>query len=61
MIDNIFETFMSQQNRESILCAVWGTGKGSGAAMLMAVLGAAGVAVCVIYSFLLKREIFDKG
>ena len=60
LIDNVFEPFMSQQNRESILCAVWGIGKGSGAALLMAVLGAAGVAVCVIYSLLLKQEIFDK-
>ena len=61
LIDNFFEPFMSRQNSNSIMCAVYGVGKGSGAAMLMAVLGVAGVAVCVIYSLLLKKEIFGNG
>jgi hypothetical protein len=41
------------------MCAVWGNGKGSGAALLMAILGVAGVAVCVIYSLLLMQENSD--
>ena len=56
LIDNFFEPFMSRQSGESVLCAVYGSGKGSDAAFLMALLGAAGVAVCVIFSLLLKRE-----
>ena len=59
LIDNFFEPFMSRQSRESIMCAVWGNGKGSGAALLMAILGVAGVAVCVIYSLLLMQENSD--
>ncbi len=61
LIDNFFEPFMSRQDSESVMCAVWGSGKGSGAALLMAVLGIAGVAVCVIFSLLLKKERFDNG
>lgn len=61
LIDNFFEPFMLRQNSNSMMCAVYGVGKGSGAAMLMAVLGVAGVAVCVIYSLLLKKERFDNG
>ena len=61
LIDNFFEPFMSRQDSESVMCAVWVAGKGSGAALLMAVLGIAGVAVCVIFSLLLKKERFDNG
>ena len=56
LIDNFFEPLMSRQDSNSIICAVFGFGKGSGAALLMAVLGAVGVAVCVVYSLLLKQE-----
>lgn len=61
LIDNCFEPFMSRQDGERALCTVFGTGKGSGAALFMAVLGAAGVAVCVIFSLLLKHENYDNG
>ncbi|NLT08838.1 MAG: MFS transporter [Ruminococcus sp.] len=60
LIDNYFEPLMSRQNNGSCLCTVFGNGKGSGAAMLMAVLGAAGVAVCVIFTLLLRKELKDK-
>ena len=56
LIDRCFEPFMVQQGSGSLLCTVFGTGKGAGAALLMAVLGAAGLAVCVIFSLLLKHE-----
>ncbi len=56
LIDHCFEPFMAQQGSGSLLCTVFGTGKGAGAALLMAVLGAAGLAVCVIFSLLLKHE-----
>lgn len=59
LIDNFFEPLMSGQNTDSIMCAVFGIGKGSGAALLMAVLGVAGVAVCAVYSLLLKQEKYD--
>ena len=59
LIDNFFEPLMSRQNNDSLMCAVLGNGKGSGAALLMAVLGVAGVVVCVIYCMLLRQEKFD--
>ena len=55
LIDNFFEPLMSVQNDRSILCTVFGSGKGSGAAFLMAVLGAAGVAVCIVFTLLLTN------
>ena len=61
LIDNFFEPFMSRQNDNSHLCTVFGIGKGAGAALLMAVLGVAGVAVCTIFGLLLKKEKFDNG
>ena len=61
LIDNFFDPFMSRQNDKSLLCAVFGIGKGSGAALLMAVLGVAGVDVCTIFGLLLKKEKFDNG
>ena len=61
LIDNFFEPFMSRQNDNSLLCTIFGIGKGAGAALLMAVLGVAGVAVCTIFGLLLKKEKFDNG
>ena len=60
LIDNFFEPFMSERNDNSLLCTVFGIGKGSGAALLMAVLGAAGVAVCAVFGILLKQERYEK-
>ena len=59
LIDNVFEPFMLRQDGNNLVCAVFGIGKGAGAAMLMAVLGVAGVAVCVIFGLLLKQERYD--
>lgn len=56
IIDRFFEPLMARQDNSDILCTVFGSGKGSGAAMLMGVLGFAGVAVCVVFSLLLKKE-----
>ncbi|MBR4628357.1 MAG: MFS transporter [Ruminococcus sp.] len=60
LIDNFFEPLMSNQDSGSYLCSAFGTGKGSGAAMLMAVLGVSGVAVCVIFTILLKKEHYKR-
>ncbi len=56
LIDNFFEPLMSRQSEGSTLCAVFGSGKGSGAALLMAVLGIAGVLVCIVFTLLLRKE-----
>lgn len=56
LIDKVLEPYMAGVPAGSPLSSLFGSGKGSGAAMLFAILGAAGVAVCVIFSLLLRKE-----
>ena len=49
MVDNIFEPLMSRQEPTSVLCRMFGVGKGSGAALSMFVLGILGVLVCLVF------------
>lgn len=49
LVDSVFEPFMASA-QIPWLSAVFGTGKGSGAALLFFVIGIAGVAVCAIFS-----------
>lgn len=56
LIDNVLEPFMSGQSADSVYVSLFGMGKGSGAAMLFAVLGAAGVAICAVFSVILRKE-----
>lgn len=55
LVDKVFEPFMSVQPSGSPLVQLFGRGKGSGAAMLFLVIGVTGVAVCLIFSFILKK------
>lgn len=48
LVDEIFEPFMAKTDN-TLLLNVFGTEKGSGAAYLFAVIGIAGVAVCLIF------------
>ena len=48
-VDYLFEPLMARQGAGSLLTALFGTGKGSGAACFFAVLGVLGVATCVIF------------
>ena len=57
--DNAAEPFMAKQ-QGSLLNLLFGSGKGSGAALMYLILGAAGVTVCLIYSALLRNEKWDK-
>ena len=56
LIDKVFEPYMSGQAADSPLTTLFGSGKGSGTAMLFAVLGVAGVTVCVVFSMLLRKS-----
>ena len=49
LVDEVFEPFMEAMADNSLLTALFGTGKGSGAAMLFFFAGVAGVAVCLIF------------
>ena len=48
-VDYLFEPLMARQGAGSLLTALFGTGKGSGAACFFAVLGVLGVATCVVF------------
>lgn len=49
MVDQVFEPIMAAQKSGSLLLSLFGTGKGSGAALLFAVLWLAGISVCLIF------------
>lgn len=49
LVDRVFEPFMKLQGPDSVFAALFGTGKGSGAAMLYSILGAAGVLICLYF------------
>ncbi len=47
LVDKVFEPFMAAQPADGFLTALFGLGKGSGAAMLFFVIGVAGVLSCL--------------
>lgn len=49
LVDRVFEPIMAVQGKGSILVNLFGSGKGSGAAFLFAVLWLAGIGVCMIF------------
>ena len=53
MVDEVCEPFMA--GREGIMSLLFGSGKGSGAALMMFILGVAGVAVCFAFAKILSR------
>lgn len=55
LTDRVFEPLMAAQGAGSPLAALFGTGKGAGAAMLFAVIGICGVLVCLAFSWALRR------
>ena len=48
-VDKVFEPYMSQKAADSLPGLLFGTGKGSGAAMLFLILGFIGVITCLIF------------
>ncbi len=55
MVDNVCEPFMSVNSSNSFLAMLFGSGKGSGAALMMFVLGVAGAVLCLGMGRRLKR------
>ncbi|WP_343208788.1 MFS transporter [Anaerolentibacter hominis] len=49
MVDNVFEPFMASRSAGSFLTALFGSGKGSGAAFLFFMIAVAGVIICLIF------------
>lgn len=50
LVDRVFEPLMAAQAPGSPLVYLFGGGKGSGAAMLFAIIGAAGVVICLLFN-----------
>ena len=55
MVDNVCEPFMLAFGDLSILKTLFGTGKGSGAALMMFILGVSGSIICIIIGKKLKK------
>lgn len=49
LVDRVFEPIMAEQEADSLLVKLFGSGKGSGAAFLFFVLAFAGIAVCLYF------------
>ncbi len=49
LVDKVFEPIMAGVPKGNLLTNLFGTGKGSGAAMLFFIIGIAGVGVCLIF------------
>ncbi len=60
MVDNVCEPFMSAYADATVLGTLFGTGKGSGAALMMFLLGASGSAVCIIMGRKLKKYRYNQ-
>lgn len=55
LVDRVFEPLMARK-AEGMLTSLFGSGKGSGAAMLFGVCGVVGVLICLCFHVLLKRD-----
>ena len=58
MIDGVCEPWMAAQPSGSLAASLFGTGKGSGAALLLFLLGILGVTVCLVFGRLLSKYAF---
>ena len=56
MVDDICEPFMAEYGGQMILKKLFGTGKGSGAALMMFILGISGILICVVMGKKLKKH-----
>lgn len=61
LVDSVCEPFMSTQKTGSLLTVLFGSGKGSGASLMMFLLGAAGILWCFAAGKRLKQYGFTEG
>ncbi len=55
MVDEICEPLMASSRADGMLTMLFGSGKGSGAAMMMFILGVAGIIVCLSFGRILRK------
>lgn len=61
MVDELCEPVMQKASAGSTLLRMFGSGKGSGAAMAMLILGVAGTLVCLLFGKILRKYRFEEG
>lgn len=59
LTDEVFEPLMARQSVENFLSALFGVGKGSGASMMLGILGITGVMICLVFWYILRKEIIQ--
>ncbi len=55
MVDKVCEPVMASVSKGGLLTILFGTGKGSGAAMMMLILGITGTVICLVFGQILKQ------
>ncbi|MBO6219108.1 MAG: MFS transporter [Treponema sp.] len=55
MVDNVCEPFMASESSIGILVSLFGSGKGSGAALMMFILGVTGTVFCLVFGTRLRK------
>ena len=60
MVDNVCEPFMSLYGHLAILKTLFGVGKGSGAALMMFILGVGGSLICIMTGRKLKKYQYNE-
>ena len=55
LVDHVCEPFMKRQGYREILTILFGSGKGSGAALMMFILGIVGSSMCLVTGRKLKK------
>lgn len=60
MVDNVCEPIMSAYGDSTILKTLFGEGKGSGAALMMFLLGVSGILICVLMGRRLKKYQYNQ-
>jgi DHA3 family macrolide efflux protein-like MFS transporter len=60
MVDRVYEPFMESIPKESILVTMFGHGKGSGAGMMIFILGLLGMMICLFFGRMLKKYKYEE-
>jgi hypothetical protein len=55
MVDVVCEPLMARLKGDSVLSALFGQGKGSGAALMIFLLGILGLVICLLFGKILKK------
>lgn len=58
LVDKVWEPIMAAQKGTNWLVLLFGSGKGSGAAVMMFVLGVSGAAICIVFGRILRKYQF---